>query len=44
MATLNELLSKRSPASRKRIAVRADQICQERTLARLREELSLSQQ
>lgn len=44
MATLDELLNERSPESRKRIDERADQIRQEHTLAKLREELNISQQ
>jgi len=43
MATLDEMLAKRSPESRARINARADEIRQELTLAKLREELSVSQ-
>lgn len=43
MATLNEMLAKRSPESRARINARAAEIRQEITLAKLREELAVSQ-
>lgn len=43
MATLKEMMAKRSPESHARIESRAAEIRQEITLARLREELSVSQ-
>lgn len=43
MATFEDLLAQRSPKSRARIAARADQIRQENTLSKIREELNLSQ-
>jgi len=43
MATLKQLLAQRSPESQKRIAARAAEIRQEITLAKLREELHISQ-
>ncbi|MGJ8522673.1 hypothetical protein R84981_001364 [Carnimonas sp. R-84981] len=44
MATLDELLEKRSPKSRERISARAEQLRQEHSLAKLREELNISQE
>ncbi|MCR4459668.1 MULTISPECIES: helix-turn-helix domain-containing protein [Enterobacteriaceae] len=43
MATLKQLLAQRSPESQERIAVRAAEVRQEITLAKLREELHVSQ-
>ncbi|MBM7343095.1 MULTISPECIES: helix-turn-helix domain-containing protein [Erwiniaceae] len=43
MATFEELLAQRTLESRERIAARADEIRQENTLAKIREELQLSQ-
>jgi len=43
MATLKEMMAKRSPESRARIEARAAEIRQEITLAKLREELAVSQ-
>lgn len=43
MATLKEMMAKRSPESRDRIKARAAEIRQEITLAKLREELNVSQ-
>nr|WP_314417407.1 helix-turn-helix transcriptional regulator [uncultured Erwinia sp.] len=43
MATFEELLAQRTIESRERIAARADEIRQENTLAKIREELQLSQ-
>ncbi|MCU1795459.1 helix-turn-helix domain-containing protein [Pectobacterium polaris] len=43
MATLKEMMAKRSPESRARIEARAAEIRQEITLAKLREELNMSQ-
>lgn len=43
MATFEELLAQRTLESRERIASRADEIRQENTLAKIREELQLSQ-
>lgn len=43
MATLDELLAKRSPESRARIEMRADEMRREVMLNQLREELSISQ-
>lgn len=43
MASLDELLAKRSPASRARIDTRADEMRREVMLNQLREELSMSQ-
>ncbi|WP_312670657.1 helix-turn-helix transcriptional regulator [Pseudescherichia sp.] len=43
MATLKQLLAQRSPESQKRIAARAAEVRQEITLAKLREELHVSQ-
>ncbi|AFR05587.1 helix-turn-helix domain-containing protein [Pectobacterium brasiliense] len=43
MATLKEMMAKRSPESRARIEARTAEIRQEITLAKLREELNMSQ-
>lgn len=43
MATLKEMMAKRSPDSRARIEARTAEIRQEITLAKLREELDVSQ-
>jgi DNA-binding XRE family transcriptional regulator len=43
MATLKEMIAKRSPESRARIEARIAEIRQEITLAKLREELAVSQ-
>lgn len=43
MSTLNELLAKQSSEARAKIEVRAEDIRREITLAKIREELSLSQ-
>lgn len=43
MATLEELLAQRSPESRARVAARADEMRREITLAKIREELMVSQ-
>lgn len=43
MATLKEMMAKRSPESRARIEARTAEIRQEITLAKLREELAVSQ-
>jgi len=43
MATLKELMAKRSPESRARIHARTAELRQEVTLAKLREELAVSQ-
>lgn len=43
MATLKEMMAKRSPESRNRIEARAAEIQQEITLAKLREKLAVSQ-
>ncbi|MFJ5458403.1 helix-turn-helix domain-containing protein [Pectobacterium sp. CHL-2024] len=43
MATLKEMMAKRSPESRARIEARTADIRQEITLAKLREELNMSQ-
>ncbi len=43
MATLKEMMAKRSPESRARIQERTAEIRQEITLAKLREELAISQ-
>ncbi|WP_312455406.1 helix-turn-helix domain-containing protein [Pseudescherichia sp.] len=43
MATLKQLLAQRSPESQERIAARAAEVRQEITLAKLREELHVSQ-
>ncbi|MFJ5318449.1 helix-turn-helix domain-containing protein [Pectobacterium versatile] len=43
MATLKEMMAKRSPESRARIEARTAEIHQEITLAKLREELNMSQ-
>ncbi|EFE96894.1 helix-turn-helix domain-containing protein [Serratia odorifera] len=43
MATLEHLLAQRSAESRERIAARADEIRQEIALAKIREELNISQ-
>ncbi|KHS78961.1 helix-turn-helix domain-containing protein [Pectobacterium brasiliense] len=43
MATLKEMMAKRSPESRARIEARTVEIRQEITLAKLREELNMSQ-
>ncbi|WP_238082841.1 MULTISPECIES: helix-turn-helix domain-containing protein [Pseudescherichia] len=43
MAMLKQLLAQRSPESQKRIAARAAEVRQEITLAKLREELHVSQ-
>ncbi|MCL6353272.1 helix-turn-helix domain-containing protein [Pectobacterium polaris] len=43
MATLKEMMAKRSPESRDRIEARTAEIRQEITLAKLREELNMSQ-
>jgi len=43
MATLKEMIAKRSPESRARIEARTAEIRQEITLAKLREELAVSQ-
>ncbi|AIA73178.1 helix-turn-helix domain-containing protein [Pectobacterium atrosepticum] len=43
MATLKEMMAKRSPESRARIEARTAEIRQEITLAKLREELKMSQ-
>lgn len=43
MATLKEMMAKRTPESRDRIKARAAEIRQEITLAKLREELNVSQ-
>lgn len=43
MATLKQLIAQRSPESQERIAARAVEVRQEITLAKLREELHVSQ-
>jgi len=43
MSTFEELLAKRTPESRERIAARADEIRREITLAKIRTELDISQ-
>ncbi|MGC6031497.1 helix-turn-helix domain-containing protein [Enterobacter kobei] len=43
MATFDELMAKRTPESRARIAARAEEIRQEITLSKIREELNVSQ-
>ncbi|MBQ4793335.1 helix-turn-helix domain-containing protein [Pectobacterium versatile] len=43
MATLKEMMAKRSPESRARIEARTAELRQEITLAKLREELNMSQ-
>ncbi|MBA0206746.1 XRE family transcriptional regulator [Pectobacterium colocasium] len=43
MATFKEMMAKRSPESRARIEARTAEIRQEITLAKLREELNMSQ-
>ncbi|KHE00380.1 transcriptional regulator [Pantoea stewartii] len=43
MTTLKEMMAKRSPESRARIRARTAEIRQEVTLAKLREELAMSQ-
>ncbi len=43
MSTFDELLAKRTPESRERIAARAEEIRREITLAKIREELNMSQ-
>ncbi|AOR63068.1 helix-turn-helix domain-containing protein [Pectobacterium wasabiae] len=43
MTTLKEMMAKRSPESRARIEARTAEIRQEITLAKLREELNMSQ-
>ncbi len=43
MATLKEMMAKRTPESQARIKARAAEIRQEITLAKLREELAISQ-
>lgn len=43
MVTFDELLAKRSPESQERIAARAEEIRRENTLAKIRDELHISQ-
>ena len=43
MSTFDELMAKRTPESRARIAARAEEIRQEITLSKIREELNVSQ-
>jgi transcriptional regulator with XRE-family HTH domain len=43
MATLNELMAKRSPESRKRIEARVDELRQDIALNQIREALNISQ-
>lgn len=43
MATFDELMAKRSPESQARIVARAEEIRQEITLSKIREEVNISQ-